>query len=104
MTGASVGATNSGASSGAAKTLAALKSIRQARPEGAPVYIISDNLSAHKDDRVRAWVARNKIQLCFTPTYASWANPIEAQFGSLRTFVTAGSNHSTLVDGSLERI
>ena len=27
------------------------------------------------------------------PTYASWANPIEAHFGPLRTFVIAGSNH-----------
>jgi hypothetical protein len=31
--------------------------------------------------------------LCFTPTYASWANPIEAHFGPLRTFVIAGSDH-----------
>ncbi|NJC13030.1 hypothetical protein F4558_002856 [Micromonospora profundi] len=37
--------------------------------------------------------ARKKVELCFTPTYASWANPIEAQFGPLRTFVIAGSNH-----------
>nr|WP_245577639.1 hypothetical protein [Actinoplanes globisporus] len=26
-------------------------------------------------------------------TYASWANPIEAQFAPLRTFVIARSNH-----------
>jgi transposase len=31
--------------------------------------------------------ARHKVKLCFTPTSASWANPIEAQFGPLRTFV-----------------
>src|SRR5690349_24393761 len=37
--------------------------------------------------------ARNKVALCFTPTYASWANPIEAQFGPLRTFVMGASNH-----------
>ena len=29
----------------------------------------------------------------FTPTSASWANPIEAQFGPLHTFVMGGSNH-----------
>jgi hypothetical protein len=29
----------------------------------------------------------------FHPTYASWANPIEAHFGPLRTFVIAGSDH-----------
>ena len=28
-----------------------------------------------------------------TPTNASWANPIEAQFGLLRTFTMANSNH-----------
>ncbi|WBB89337.1 IS630 family transposase [Verrucosispora sp. WMMC514] len=77
----------------AANTLAALTSIRAARPDGAPIYVILDNLSAHKGRKIRAWAARNKVELCFTPTYASWANPIEAQFGPLRTFVIAGSNH-----------
>ena len=78
---------------GAANTLAALKSIRRQRPDGAPIYVILDNLSAHKGKAIRAWAARNKVELCFTPTYASWANPIEAQFGPLRTFVIAGSDH-----------
>ncbi|GEC10773.1 hypothetical protein SSP24_84280 [Streptomyces spinoverrucosus] len=31
--------------------------------------------------------------MCFTPTYASWANPIEAHFGPLRQFTIANSNH-----------
>ena len=43
--------------------------------------------------RSAAWAARNKVELCFTPTYASWANPIEAHFGPLRTFTMASSNH-----------
>jgi transposase len=77
----------------AANTLAALKSIRAARPDGAPIYIILDNLSAHRGTTIRTWAARNKVELCFTPTYSSWANPIEAHFGPLRTFVIAGSNH-----------
>lgn len=76
-------------------TLAALKSIRAARPDGAPIYVILDNLSAHKGTAIRQWAARNKVELCFTPTYASWANPIEAHFGPLRTFVIAGSNHQS---------
>ena len=77
----------------AANTLTALKSIRRARPDGAPIYVILDNLSAHKGKKIRTWAASNKVELCFTPAYASWANPIEAQFGPLRTFVIAGSNH-----------
>jgi transposase len=74
-------------------TLAALKSIRAARLDGAPIYVIMDNLSANKTPAVRAWAARHKVELCFTPTYASWANPIEAQFGPLRMFVMGASNH-----------
>jgi hypothetical protein len=30
---------------------------------------------------------------CFTPAYASWANPIEAHFGPLRQFTLANSHH-----------
>src|SRR4051812_39341270 len=74
-------------------TLAALRSIRAARPDGAPIYVIMDNLSANKTPAIRVWAARNKVELCFTPTNASWANPIEAQFGPLRTFVMGASNH-----------
>ncbi|WSA26958.1 transposase [Streptosporangium sp. NBC_01810] len=74
-------------------SLAALKSIRAARPDGAPIYVILDNLSANKTPAIRAWARKNKVELCFTPTQASWANPIEAQFGPLRTFVMANSNH-----------
>lgn len=81
------------AQEGAVNTLAALKSIRAARPDGAPVYVTLDNLSAHKGADIRRWVKRHKVELCFTPTYASWANPIEAQFGPLRQFTIANSNH-----------
>jgi hypothetical protein len=52
-----------------------------------------DNLSANKTPAVRAWAVRNKVELCSTPTYASWANSIEAQFGPLRMFVMSASNH-----------
>ncbi|MGW6056018.1 IS630 family transposase [Streptomyces sp. NPDC055189] len=78
---------------GAAQSLAALKSIRAARPDGAPIYVILDNLSAHKGSKIRKWARKNKTELCFTPTNASWANPIEAHFGPLRQFTLANSNH-----------
>lgn len=77
----------------AANTLAALRSIRAARPDREPIYVILDNLSAHKGPTIRRWVARHAVELCFTPTYASWADPIEVHFGPLRCFVIAGSNH-----------
>nr|WP_245564651.1 IS630 family transposase [Streptosporangium roseum] len=83
-------------------SLAALKSIRAARPDG-PIYVILDNLSANKTPAIRAWVRKNKVELCFTPTQASWADPIEARFGPLRTFVTASSNHPNRTVQTRER-
>ncbi|WP_309318434.1 IS630 family transposase [Streptomyces salinarius] len=78
---------------GAVPSLAALQSIRAARPDGAPIYVILDNLSAHKGSKIRRWARKNKVELCFTPTNASWANPIEAHFGPLRQFTLANSHH-----------
>ena len=75
---------------GAANTLATLKSLRAARPDGAPIHVILDNLSAHKGADIRHWAKKN-VELCFTPTYASWANPFEAHFGPLRQFTIANS-------------
>ena len=74
-------------------TLAALKSIRAARPGGYRLYVILDNLPANKTPAIRRWAQQNNVELCFTPTNASWANPIEAQFGPLRTFTMGGSDH-----------
>jgi transposase len=77
----------------AANTLIALKSIRARRPDSDWIYVILDNLSAHKGKAIRRWAKRNNVELCFTPTYSSWANPIEAHFGPLREFVLNNSNH-----------
>jgi transposase len=78
---------------GGAQTLATLKSIRAARPDGAPVYVILDNLSCNTTPAIRAWAGRHKVELCLTPTNASWADPIEAQFGPLRMFTMANSDY-----------
>lgn len=52
---------------GGTYTLAALKSIRKARPDGAPIYIILDNLSTNTTPAIRTWCQRNKVELCLTP-------------------------------------
>jgi hypothetical protein len=78
---------------GAKHTLSALKSIRVTRPDGQQIYVILDNLSANKTPAIRRWAERNKVELCFTPTSAFWANPIEAQFSPLRSFVLGDSKH-----------
>ncbi|MDT3442161.1 transposase [Pseudofrankia sp. BMG5.37] len=84
---------------GADHTLAALKSIRAARPDGAPIYVILDNWTGNKTAAIRTWARRHKAELCLTPTQASWANPIEAHFGPLRGFALGNSdppNHPAL--------
>jgi hypothetical protein len=70
-----------------------LKSIRAARPDGAPIYIVLDNLSCNTTPAIRTWAAAHKVELCLTPTNASWADPIEAQFGPLRMFTMANSDY-----------
>lgn len=77
----------------AENTLQALRSIRARRPDDDRIYVILDNLSAHKGKKIREWAKRSNVELCFTPTYSSWANPIEAHFGPLREFVLNNSNH-----------
>jgi hypothetical protein len=52
-----------------------------------------DNLSANTPPAVRTWAAAHNIELCLTPTYASWANPIEAQFGPQRMFTMSNSTY-----------
>lgn len=76
---------------GAGNTMAAL--IRAARPDSASIYVILDDLSAHKGADIRRWAGKNKVELCFTrPT--SWANPIEAHIGPLRQSTIANSSHT----------
>jgi transposase len=83
---------------GGAQTLAALKSIRAYRPDDQPLYVILDNLSANTTPQIRRWCARHHVELCLTPTNASWANPIEPQFGPLRQFTLANSDYANHVE------
>lgn len=55
--------------------------------------MILDNLSAHEGSDIRRWATKNKVELCFTPTYASRTNPIKTHFGPLRQFTIANSSH-----------
>jgi hypothetical protein len=77
----------------AVNTLAALKPIRAARPDGHRSTSSWTTSPPDYGQAIRACAARNKVELGFNPTNSSWANPIEAHFGPLRTFVIAGSNH-----------
>lgn len=63
-------------------------------PDSARIYVIMDSLSAHKGTDIRRLAKRHKVELCFTPAYASWADPIEAHFGPQRQFTIANPKHT----------
>ena len=46
---------------GGAHTLAALNSVRAARPDGAPIYVVLDNLSCNTTAAIRIWAAAHKV-------------------------------------------
>lgn len=52
---------------GTVNTLATLRSIRAASPDGAPIYVILDNLSAHQPTCLRDWAKEHRVELCFNP-------------------------------------
>jgi len=72
-------------------------------PRDLDVHVVLDNLSAHKSEPVRTWLAhprRQRWHLHFTPTSASWLNLIEGWFSVLtRKALTTASFTST---GELE--
>ena len=75
---------------GGRHTLEALKSIRAARPDGAPIYIVLDNLSCNTTPAIRTWAAAHKVELCLTPTNASWADPIPVNRPSEKRLARVG--------------
>jgi len=78
---------------GSPPTLRALQTIRASVDDGEWIHVILDNLNHHKNRDLRQLCADHHVELAFTPTYASWANPIEAHFGPLRQFVIANSDY-----------
>ena len=67
------------------------------------VHVVLDNLSAHKSEPVRKWLAdpkRKRWHLHFTPTSASWLNLIESWFSVLTR--KALTNTSFTSTGHLE--
>jgi transposase len=86
-----------------ADVLAFLKLIDLHVPRHLDVHVVLDNLSAHKSEPVRRWLAdpkRKRWHLHFTPTSASWLNLIEGWFSMLtRKALTNSSFTST---GQLE--
>ena len=68
---------------GADHTLAALKSIRAARPGGYRLFVILGNLPANKTPAIRAWAGPANVELCLTPANTSLG---QSGRGAIRSF------------------
>jgi transposase len=61
-----------------------LNTIEANVPADLDIHIVVDNLSTHKTQAVRNWLAkRPRWQVHFTPTSASWINQVERFFANL---------------------
>ena len=49
------------------------------------LVLVMDNLSVHKHNAIKAFIAaqRGRVRVLFTPTHASWINPVESWFSVL---------------------
>jgi transposase len=57
------------------------------------IYLIADNLSAHKTPDIRTWAEVNNVELIFTPTYASFHNRIECHFWAINELVINNADY-----------
>ena len=69
------------------------------QPRGEEIHVIADNLSSHKTDQVKAFLAEHpNVQLHFTPTYSSWLNQVELWFGRIERDVIARGVFTSIAD------
>jgi transposase len=63
------------------------------------VHIILDNLSAHKSQVVRDFLAtHSNVHFHFTPTYSSWLNQVEIWFSKVERDVIARGIFTSVKD------
>jgi transposase len=61
-----------------------LTAVESTVPAGKVIHVILDNYGAHKQAKVRQWLARHpRWVLHFTPTSCSWLNAVETFFAKL---------------------
>ncbi|WP_213780734.1 IS630 family transposase [Caballeronia sp. dw_276] len=61
--------------------LAFLNHVDQAVPTDLEIHLVVDNYATHKHPKVKAWLAKHRYHMHFTPTYSSWLNQVERWFG-----------------------
>ena len=72
--------------------VAFLTDVIASQDEDREIHVICDNVSSHKTDRVRDFLAEHRnVQIHYTPTYSSWLNQVENWFSKIqRDVITRG--------------
>lgn len=73
--------------------LECFRKLRRCYPSTEILYVVEDNLSAHKHQRVLDYMASHNMVAVWLPTYSSWLNRIESQYRPLKTFAIRNSNY-----------
>ncbi len=75
-----------------------LNAIEAGLPPDKAIHVILDNYAAHKQPKVRAWLARHpRWTFHFVPTSCSWLNAVEGFFAKLtRRRLRHGVFHSVV--------
>lgn len=61
-----------------------LKTVTRSAPRGKAIHFVVDNLSAHKTQAVKDWLAAHpRVTMHYTPTYSSWLNQVESWFARI---------------------
>jgi transposase len=82
-----------------AEFVAFLSDLVARQPTDREIHVIVDNLSAHKTQRVRDFLAEHpNVHLHYTPTYSSWLNQIELWFSKIERDVIARGVFTSVKD------
>ncbi len=69
------------------------------QPRRREIHVIVDNLSAHKTQKVQAFLDTHpRVHLHFTPTYSSWLNQVELWFAKIERDLLARGIFTSLPD------
>jgi transposase len=79
--------------------VAFLTAVADTQPRRRAIHIIVDNLSAHKTQKVRTFLAAHpRVHLHYTPTYSSWLNQVELWFSKIERDVIARGIFTSVTD------
>jgi transposase len=82
-----------------AEFVAFLTDIVASQPSKKEIHVIADNLSAHKTDTVKYFLANHpNVHMHFTPTYSSWLNQVELWFAKIQRDIIARGVFSSVKD------